>query len=886
MSIDLRATYRVQFSPGFTLIDAAGIAGYLSRLGVSHLYASPILQAATGSTHGYDVVDYHRVNDELGGLGAHARLTEVLQEHQLGQVLDIVPNHMAIWAENPWWWDVLENGPSSRYAMYFDVEWDPPEARVSNQVLIPVLGDQYGRVLEAGDIHLKYDQGKFTIEYFEHRFPVDPRSLSSILAKAADQLKSDILTFLSEAFDRLPQSTAIDRPSAERGNRNTAVLYTLLRRMAAQDPQVDRALRDAVYAINQDPDTLDTLLVLQNYRLAFWRITQRELGYRRFFDINSLIGMQMQDEQVFKDAHTLIFDWLTRGLVDGLRVDHPDGLRDPQEYFDRLWTAFPHVWVVVEKILEPSEQIPETWPVAGTTGYDFLNQVNGIFIDPQAERPLTDFYTEFTGREENYPALVREKKLLAAHELLGSDLARLTALLLQVCERHRRYRDTIQPDLRALLGEVAACLPVYRTYVRAETGWVSAADAMYIHQAIEAAKANRPDLDGRLFDFFCDLLLLRETGELENELVMRFQQFTGPVMAKGVEDTLFYVDNRFISLNEVGGNPGEFGTPVERFHQFCADLQERWPRTMLATSTHDTKRSEDVRARLDVLSEIPAEWIAAVRRWTEINERYRSPEGPDRNDEYQIYQTLVGAWPINFERMAVYMEKACREAKIHTSWRDPHIEYEQAVRDFLRGIFADEPFLVDLGQFIQRVTEPGRINSLAQVLLKLTAPGVPDIYQGTEIWNLSLVDPDNRRPVDFPRLQGWIDELEGLSPEQVLARMDEGLPKLWVIKHTLDLRRRRPELFDPSARYTPLKVPGDLGVVYLRGEGLAVIVPRFSIKNRAAWGKTMVHLPEGRWRNELTLGWVEGGEVSLACLLEQFPVCLLTLESDRKVESI
>jgi (1->4)-alpha-D-glucan 1-alpha-D-glucosylmutase len=815
-----RSTYRVQFRPEFGFDHAAGIADYLARLGISHLYASPYLQAAKGSTHGYDVIDPSRVNEELGGEEAHARFCRRLSEAGLGQVLDVVPNHMAITERgNRWWWDVLENGPSSLYAAYFDVDWEGPQERLRNTVLLPILGDHYGRVLEAGEIRLVREGERFEIHYHDHRMPVAPGSL---------------------------------------------------------DPD---AVAAEIAEINADFDRLDELLGRQNYRLAFWRTAGHELDYRRFFDVHTLVGLRAEDDRVFADVHALALRWLQEGVLDGLRIDHPDGLRDPRQYFERLRVAAPEAWIVVEKILEPGEPLPDDWPVAGTTGYDFLNRVGGLFVDPAGEEPLTRFYTELTGEGADWDGLVREKKLLVLNELLASDVNRLAEVFLQVCESHRRHRDHTRYELRQAIREVVASFPVYRTYVRAEAGVVSEEDVAHVTEAIEAARAHRPDLPPDLFDFFRDILLLKVRGEPETELVMRFQQLTGPAMAKGVEDTAFYNFHRLVSLNEVGGSPGCFGITPEQFHRDNAAAQARWPAAMLATSTHDTKRSEDVRARISLLSEIPERWAAAVRRWSARNEKHRRdglPDRPDRNTEYLLYQTLVGAWPLSVERAAAYLEKAAREAKAHTSWTRQDAAYEEALCEFVAAVLGDREFVEDLEGFLAPLIGPGRINSLAQTLLKLTAPGVPDIYQGTELWDLSLVDPDNRRPVDYALRRRLLDELErGLTPGEILARMDEGLPKLWVIRQALHLRRRRPELF---AGYHPLKVDGIHAVAFQRGDGLIALAPRLVIGLGDDWGDTALEMPPGRWRDELTGEVAQGGRRRVADLLARFPVALLARE--------
>ncbi|MCF8050573.1 MAG: malto-oligosyltrehalose synthase [Desulfobacterales bacterium] len=823
MKIFPRATYRIQFHAGFGFDDTAGLADYLKALGVSHLYASPYLQAAPGSTHGYDVVDPGRINAELGGAEAHARLCTALRRCGLGQVLDVVPNHMAVTgSENRWWWDVLENGPASRYAPYFDIDWNPPEERIGKKLLLPVLGDHYGRVLEAGELRLAHRQGRFTIRYHDHRFPLRPESCSSLL---------------------------------------------------------DRAAADAVAAeINADVDALDRLLCAQHYRLAYWRAAAEDLNYRRFFAINELAALRIEDEAVLAETHRLILQWLGNGLLDGIRIDHPDGLRDPEQYFHRLRDVAPDAWIVVEKILHPGEALPETWPVEGTTGYDFLNQVGGLFIDPAGEKPLTELYAAFTGEPADYPAQAREKKLQVLKELLGSDVNRLTESMMRICERHRRFRDYTRSEVREALREAAACFPVYRTYVRPQIGGVREEDRRIIGQAVADAASNRPDIAPDLFDFIEDLLLLEKKGDSETDFAMRFQQLTGPVAAKGIEDTMFYCFNRFSALNEVGGDPSRFGMPVSAFHKAMSEAHRRHPSAMLATSTHDTKRSEDVRTRLALLSEIPEKWAEAVRRWSESNERYRKKDLPDRNAEYLFYQTLVGAWPIDAERAAAFMQKAAREAKMHTGWERPVPDYENALKAFVEAVFSDPAFVSDLEAFVAPLIEPGRINALSQTLIKLTAPGVPDLYQGTELWDLSLVDPDNRRPVDFALRRTLLDELSPLSPEDILARMDEGLPKLWLIRQALHLRRRRPALFGPEGSYRPLAAKGpkaDHVAAFVRGGGAVSVAPRLVVGLHGDWADTVLELPAGQWYNLLTGDELEGGPVRLSEMLTRFPVGLL-----------
>ena len=882
---NLYATYRIQFRPEFTLDDAAKITGYLARLGVSHLYASPTLQSTPGSTHGYDVVDYTRVNRELGGDAAYKRLQTALGKAGLGQVLDMVPNHMAISPENPWWQDVLENGPAGRFAGFFDVEWDPPEARHRDAVLLPVLGDHYGRVLEAGEVKVVFEKDTFTVRYFDNIYPVDPGTLGAILSAIAERSGDPQMAFLAGAHDRLPESAAIDRASANRRYRDKEVLRALLRRLVEEKPSIEKEIQSVLDAVNNDPDALDAFLRRQNYRLALWRISARELGYRRFFDINTLIGTRMEDETVFAESHALVLRWLKDGVIDGLRIDHPDGLRDPKGYFDRLRGAAPEAWIVVEKILEPGEHLPDDWPVHGTTGYDFLHRANALFVDPAAEAPLTEFYAQFTGQSVPYHDLVLEKKRLAARNVLGSDLGRLVELLMAIGERHRVYRDYLRGEMRDALTEFAACMPVYRTYVRPPAGELSDHDRQVIEDTAEAAKANRPDLDPRLFDLLRDLLSLCMRGAMEDEFVARFQQFTGPVMAKGVEDTTFYTYNRFVSLNEVGGSPGEFGLSPEEFHRACKETQARYPLAMLALSTHDTKRSEDVRARLNVLSEMPEEWAAAVERWAEINERHRTKTGdtalPDRNAEYLFYQIVIGAWPLSVERAQEYMRKAAREAKEFTSWLAPVEAYETALEKFVAGALGDKKFTAEVEAFVEQVREPGRVNSLAQTLLKLTTPGIPDLYQGTELWDHSLVDPDNRRPVDYNLRARLLKSLsDDTPPEKIMKRADDGLPKLWLVHRALTLRREHPEWFGPKASYTPLKVDEGAGLAFQRGKNVVVVVPRFSVRCGPRWGALRAHLPSGTWRSVLTGETIEGGATTLHALFARFPVSLLIREGE------
>jgi (1->4)-alpha-D-glucan 1-alpha-D-glucosylmutase len=874
------ATYRVQMRAEFGFDAAAEIAGYLHDLGVTHLYSSPYLQAGKGSTHGYDVLDHSRPNSELGGSEGHDRLCKALGEAGLGQILDIVPNHMSIASpDNKWWWDVLENGQSSRYAGYFDVDWQPLEAKLRNTVLMPILGDHYGREVDAGHIQLQRSGGTFTLHYFDHVMPVAPRSLNDLLGEAARDIGSDELAFLADSFVNLPISTATDFDSVSRRHRDKEVLRSALTRLADEKPEVAQAIDRVVERMNRSSTEIDALLERQNYRLAYWKTAVQELDYRRFFDINTLISLRMEDRRVFEDSHRLILKWVREGVLDGLRVDHPDGLRDPAEYFKRLNEAVPDGWIVVEKILEPGEALPDDWPVSGTTGYDFLNRLAGLFIDPTGEQPITDFYASFTGESIDYKGMVREKKLFVLKEMFASDVNRLVSLLSVVCERQKRYRDYTRRELTAMVREVIACFPVYRTYVQAEQGIVSENDFRYVNEAIEAAKANRPEVDPELLDFLRELLLLKRTGAIESQFVMRFQQNTGPVMAKGLEDTVFYNYNRLVALNEVGGDPGRFGVSPAQFHEECLETQRRWATSMISTTTHDTKRSEDVRARISLLSEIPDQWARAVERWSERNRSFKTGDFPDRNAEYLLYQILVGAWPIDVDRATEYLLKATREAKVQTSWTSPNEGYESALKEFIAAILEDRVFLGDLVGFIEPLVGPGQLNSLSQVLLKLTSPGVPDIYQGNELWDLSLVDPDNRRAVDYKIRRGLLGELgPRTTPEDVIHRSEEGVPKLWVTKQALHLRKRHPEWFGKDGAYQPINALGSKAVhvvAFTRGEGSLTIAVRLPIKLGGDWSSTTIDIPEGSWTNLMTGDIFEGGRIKLDSILARFPVALL-----------
>ena len=849
-----RATYRLQFSKDFRFADAEAIVPYLAALGISHIYASPLMMARPGSLHGYDIVDHNRLNPEYGEPGEFDSLIAALRRHGMGLILDFVPNHMGIGADNPWWMDVLEWGQASPYAAYFDIDWTPQERSNAGKVLLPVLGDHYGAVLERGELalHLDPEIGRFTIAYFDRVFPIAPRDYPRLLERAASRtpLAQAELTPLAQAFRESLKGPADVHRTARRHR-----IAALKEQLAAllRDDRVRAACDDVVSFLNGiqgEPasyDALHGLLERQAYRLAFWRVAVDEINYRRFFDINDLAGLRMDRPDLFEVSHRLVHRLIAEGKVDGLRLDHVDGLRLPREYFDRLQRLVAPGWrrsrlvrrkaeghealplfVLVEKILAPHESLRRDWPVAGTTGYDFMAAVNGVFVDPRSERALTRLYRTATGYRLDFAETVRMTKRLVMREILAAEHSVLANVFYRLAKQSRRTRDYTRIGFREALEDVIACFPVYRSYVDGHE--TSAQDRRDIDWAIGQARkhARRPDTS--IYDFIRDVLTLDlvKSGAHRRQSVvdaaLRFQQYTGPVMAKAAEDTGFYRYLRFVSLNEVGGDPAHFGTSPESFHDANRERGRHHPHAMLATATHDHKRGEDVRARLNVVSEIPMEWTARIRRWARFNARKKDEvdgaRAPGGNEEYLFYQTVVGTWPFALrppgydgltafrDRVAEYMLKAAREAKGHTSWAAPDEAYETALRQFVeRTLNADyhRPFLDDVFAFVERIAPAGAINGLAQTLLKLTAPGFPDIYQGTERWDLSLVDPDNRRRVDFAALDADIDKDRALS-ERLASWRDGGI-KQALIQSVLAARRDHPALF-AAGTYVPLAATG------------------------------------------------------------------------------
>ena len=943
------STYRLQFNSSFTFAHAAEIVPYLAELGVSHCYASPYLRARSGSLHGYDIIDHHHLNPEIGTTEDYERFVSVLHEHGMGQILDVVPNHMGILgADNAWWLEVLENGEASTYAEFFDIDWYPLKDELQGKVLVPVLGDQYGTILEKGELKLTFDKekGEFSIFYFQHRFPVDPREYPRILSYELEALKQKLgaeneslleLQSLISAFSHLPgREQSAPEKRAER-LRDKEIHKRRLAALCGKSPGIKEVMGKNIAAINGKPgdtasfDTLHELIKAQAFRLAYWRVAADDINYRRFFDVNDLAALRQENETVFSQTHEYVLQLLREGKLEGLRIDHPDGLYNPMQYFERLQkgqdeqSGAPY-YVVAEKILTGSETLPSQWPIEGTTGYNFSSLVNGLFVDAASERKLERIYRIFIGRYVNFKQLVYECKKLVMDRSLNSELNVLANHLSRIALADRHTCDFTVKSLRDALEEIVACFPVYRTYVT-ERG-ISETDRAYIIEAVVCAKEKSTAAELSVYDFIREVLLTeRVQGHVEYyqrsvmHFAMRFQQYTSALMAKGLEDTSFYRYNRLVSLNDVGGDPLRFGVSPDEFHQKVTARSRDWPNEMLATSTHDSKRSEDVRARINVLSEMPLEWHRRVRAWREMNRNHKVIEGnaeiPCANDEYLLYQTLIGAWPPppaaehlpdDFaRRIRDYMIKALREAKENTSWANQNEEYESATLAFVDVVLGSEEFRMDFLPFQRTVSHFGMINSLAQTLLKLTVPGVPGTYQGNELWDLSLVDPDNRRSVDYTHRRRVLREFKEFSNQncecyvplvrELAQNMNDGRVKLYLTWRALTLRKRMPELFQPG-EYVPLNVSGEQAkhvVAFARrheSRMVIVAVPRLSaqlLKNKPRlvgdkeiWSDTRVNIPfaASDLRNVfsgkmVTASEGDGAGLMAESLFQDFPVALL-----------
>ncbi len=804
------STYRVQLHAGFTLDDAAALIPQLVDLGISHLYCSPYLASVPGSTHGYDVVDHSRVDDEVGGPAAHARLAETLREHGMGHVLDIVPNHMAVGvADNPAWWDLLTLGRDSAYARWFDVDW----SRHGGRVQLPVLGAPLDDVLSSRELVVLDEAGERVLRYHDRTFPLAPGSA-----------------------DELAGGAAVTR------------------------------------------DVLDR----QHYLLAFWRDAAEGLNYRRFFDVTTLAGLRVEDDDVFDATHGLVLQWVRDGVLDGLRVDHPDGLADPAAYFARLAERGPDAWVVVEKILEPGEPL-RRWPVDGTTGYDALATVQQVLVDPAAENALTTVYGELTGAPTDYEAVVREAKQQVLRDVLVPEVDRLTALLDRVADGHSEIGPVDESAARDTVRALLASYDVYRTYVTYRDG-ASADDAARIEAAVADAREVEPAPHPALLELLRRVLLAEPDtrSDIAEELLTRWQQTTGPAMAKGVEDTTFYRYHRLVALNEVGGDPGTVGLPVRAFHDACVIAQRDWPLRMTTLTTHDTKRSEDARARLLALAEVPELWAAFAGRCLDRHSSHLDGGGVDRNTAYLLLQTLVAAHPLSLDRALEYLEKASREAKQQTSWTDPDPAYDAALRELVTAAVDDEETQGELAALLAEIEPSARAVSLAAKLLQLTMPGVPDVYQGAERWDHSLVDPDNRRPVDHATTARLLAELPALSPADIAARADEGLTKLHVVRSALRLRGARPDAFGPHGDYVPLHAEGERAehcVAFCRAAQVVTVVTRLPRGVADGWAGTRLTLPPGEWRDVLTDRRWSAGPQLLGEVVSTLPVALLVREN-------
>jgi (1->4)-alpha-D-glucan 1-alpha-D-glucosylmutase len=864
-----RATYRLQLHAGFTFADAAAAVPYLAELGISHLYLSPVLQAAPGSTHGYDVVDPDRVNGELGGEDGFRALVAAAHAADLGILLDIVPNHMSIaGTANRWWVDVLENGPASYYAHHFDVDWGGADERV----LMPVLAERYGRALSSGGLQLARGRGPGPLEVRagELRFPMSPHALGRIVRRAGERIGHAELQFIGDALAALPPSA--DVGARRRRHRDRAVL---LARLAELGDRAAHALDEEIAAINADPCELDAILEAQNYRLAHWSVAGSQLSYRRFFDIASLVGIRVELPDVFSAGHQRILGWVGDGTVDGLRVDHVDGLRDPEGYLRRLSEAWDEAagspWIVVEKILSGDEQLPASWPVAGTTGYEVMNRLAALLVDPDGERALTDAFTEYTGQAWDPAGESRRARLEVLSDALHSELARLTEAAARACSASPACRDYTRAEIEGALAELLAGYPTYRTYLGDAQG--EPVDRARIAHAAQAALAACPELDRDLVNFFEAALAFELPSAEAIELARVAQQVSGPVVAKGDEDTLLYRQVRLLARCEVGTDLERFAIDPDEAHaRFAAGGRH----ALLATSTHDAKRGEDVRARIAVLSELPEAWREAALRWRARAEAGWGGVAPDRVFEYTMWQTLVGAWPLAQDRAQRFAEKATREARLRTSWRRPDPGYEAARQGWIAAVYADAGLVAEIAAFAAELQPHGDRNSLAQLLIKLTAPGVPDFYQGSELRDDALVDPDNRRPVDLAARARRLRELVTAGGAAGARSGGElGAAKLWTIQRVLALRSGAPDVL--AAPYRALAASGTHGrrvFAFARGDGLVTVVPRLGVR-ASGWQDTTLALPAGAWRDVLTGRELGGGVHPVASLWRSFPIALL-----------
>jgi (1->4)-alpha-D-glucan 1-alpha-D-glucosylmutase len=915
--------YRLQLNGGFTFAKARELVPYLKRLGITEYYCSSFLAARPGSSHGYDICDHSRINPELGGREGFQEFSRALRENGFGLILDFVPNHMSTDpSANLWWRNVLENGPSSPYAPFFDIDWDPVKVELKDKVLLPVLGQQYGAALESGELRIVFEGEKFHLQYYDINLPLNPRHLRVVLSHnlevllaelgAQDRLLNEFQSILFH-LEHLPPYTETDLAMVESRQREKDVALQRVARLTEESPAIRAHIENNVREFNGIPgygqsyDLLHELLESQPYRLSYWRTAMQEINYRRFFDINELAGIRMEEPETFRRTHELVFELIRHGEVNGLRMDHIDGLYDPAGYLEDVASAGErnkHTYLVVEKILSAEEILPAHWKMHGTTGYEFLNDMNGLYVDSRHSHAFRKLHERFTGEGNEFRDVVYTSKRLIIETSMASELNVLAHELNRISERHRRVRDFTLDSLQEALREIVACFPVYRTYV-GHAGW-SEMDEQVIDLAVSSALLRNPALEPSIFLFIRQMLLPERTPDISDEdyqrrlrFSMKFQQYTGPVQAKGVEDTAFYRYGPLLSLNEVGGDPERFGRTPEEFHFANAQRQKFWPMSMLTTSTHDTKRGEDARARINVLSEIPAQWSSVISRWARANASARTlvrgEHAPDRSDESLYYQALLGAWPAGVtgapdrdfvERMRGYMQKAVKEEKTHTSWIHPSVEYDDAVSRFVERSLTGKNSRLFLALFLpfqERVATLGMVNSLSQLILKIGSPGVPDFYQGTELWDLNLVDPDSRRPVDFAVRERMLEGMQALledtsgpatniqAVQEMLGHWQDGRIKLFCTAAGLRLRRRLAEAF-VGGEYIPLMPKGSAAqhiVAFARSAGnkrVIVIVPRLVAglcgsgaplpTGPAVWNDTLVPLPKdwegGGYRNIFT----------------------------------
>ena len=958
-----RATYRVQLHAGFRFADATALVPYWAAMGISHLYTSPILAARPGSQHGYDVIDHGRLNPELGTRGDFDALVAALHANDMGLVVDIVPNHMGVLGgDNAWWLDVLENGAASAFAGHFDIGWDSPDPALNGKVLLPILGDQYGTALERGELHLGFDpeRGYFTLNYYEHTLPIDPASYGPLLRRALQTVQTITpavraeLGAVADALDRLPPHNVQTPGLRMRRQRDKTLLKARLATALYGQPRMLQAIEGVVTQLNGRPgsrtsfDALDTLVSAQAYRLAHWRVAADEINYRRFFDINELAALRMDRPEVFDATHALILELAADGAIDGLRLDHPDGLADPAGYFRHLQRRYAEtaglpppaddaakadlpLYVVAEKIVATFEAVPDEWMLHGTTGYRFANLVNGVLVDGSAKSRLDRSWRVFAPEEaQDFDHLSWHCRHVVMRGTLAGQLTVLSNTLLKLAREDRRTRDFTLNTLRAALAEVVASFPVYRSYVIDKP---SRQDRKLIDWAIGRARRRSPAADPSLFDFLRRVMLIRPlpgapAGQAARfrEFVERLQQYTSPVAAKGIEDTALYRHQRLLSVNDVGSEPDEFGLSVAAFHATNRDRSLHRPASMLTTSTHDAKRSEDVRTRLDVISERPAAWRLATRRWSRLNRRHkRTVDGrvaPARNDEYMLYQLLAGSLPdgaLDDAALAIYtgrvdaaMLKSAREAKAVTSWMNPNAAYEAALSSFVQALLVPGEanlFLTDLRANVQVLSWYGALNGLSMALLKALSPGVPDLYQGHELIELSLVDPDNRRPVDYAHRQAVLVEARAawaLTDREAAVRgwmsqLADGRGKFWVIWRALQLRQAQDAMLRRST-YLPLEVRGEFAanvIAFARHDGAEWVVviagrlwasmgrPVGDLPLGAHWGDTAVLLPDSVAAQAGAANWLQDalgggqhalvdGALPLAAVLTACPVAALS----------